>query len=212
MTTTSIPKEQNERLLHRPPTTPVLVDVPPYDNLAVDGVGDPNGPSFQQAVPALYSIIYPVVITLRRMGRTDVKVWPLEAMWWADDYAVFKPETIDREAWRWTALLRLPEDVPDDVMAMARSKAEAKLGAQAAQGARIDALDEGRCAQVMHRGPFADEGPTIAALHAFIAEQGLFLNGPHHEIYLSDPRRCAPAKMRTVLRQPVSSTRFPPAS
>lgn len=193
-----------DRLLYRPPTTPVLVEVPRFDVLAVDGIGDPTGASFQQAVSVLYSLTYPVVMTLRRAGRAEVKVWPLEALWWAHDMVVFQPERADRDAWRWTAFLRLPDEVPDDVMAAARAKATVKLGPEVVGRAQATTLDEGLCAQVMHRGPYSEEGPTIAALHAFIAARGLRLRGHHHEIYLSDPRRCAPANMRTVLRQPVS--------
>lgn len=190
--------------LLKPPKTPVLVDVPPYGFLMVDGVGDPEGPSFQQAVAVLYSLTYPVVIGLKRSGRTDVKVWPLEALWRADDVAVFAPDTIDRNAWQWTAMLRMPDGVPAELLDAARVRAAQKVGADAVGRVHLQRFDEGRCAQVMHVGPFADEGITIAALHAFIGAQGLTLRGQHHEIYLSDPRRCAPAKMRTVLRQPVN--------
>jgi hypothetical protein len=170
----------------------------------VNGVGAPAGPSFQEAVGVLYSLTYPLVMGLKRSGRSDVRVWPLEALWSADDVAAFAPATENRSAWQWRAMLRLPDDVPAELVEAARARAAKKVGADAVERAYLEEFEEGRCAQVMHLGPFADEGVTIAALHAFIAEQGLTLRGQHHEIYLSDPRRCAPAKMRTILRQPVS--------
>jgi hypothetical protein len=204
MATTTTTRGDPDGELLRPPRTPVLVDVPRYEFLMVDGVGDPDGPSFQEAVTVLYGLAYPLVIGLKRAGRTDVKVRPLEALWRADDFAAFATATVDRDAWRWTAMLRIPDDAPAALLEAARTRATQKVGGDAVDRARRERFEEGRCAQVMHLGPFADEGVTVAALHAFISAQGLTRRGQHHEIYLSDPRRCEPAKMRTVLRQPVS--------
>jgi hypothetical protein len=194
----------DQKALYRPPREPVLVDVPPGDFIMVDGMGDPStSAAFQAAVGALYAVSYPVVIPLKRSGRADLKVGPLEGLWWADDLGAFDPARQDRGAWRWTLLIRQPSDIPAEVLANAFAKMTKKVGAEVASGVRFEHFEEGRCAQLMHHGPYADEGPNIVKLHEFIAAQGLTLRGHHHEIYLSDPRRSAPETMRTILRQPV---------
>jgi hypothetical protein len=198
------PTSHGDKALYRPPAVPVLVDVPGLDFALVDGSGDPNtSPDYRQALAALYAFSYPVVITLKRLGRLGLKVGPLEGQWSADDMNAFGTAG-DRTTWRWTMMIRQPEGIPDDVLTRARAKVIAKVGRSAASSLRIERFDEGRCAQVMHHGPYADEGHTIERLHAFIAEQGMQLRGRHHEIYLSDPRRTVPAAMKTVLRQPVT--------
>jgi hypothetical protein len=194
----------DDRTLYRPPGDPVLVEVPPFDFVMIDGAGDPRTSSdYRTAVAALYAVSYPVVITLKRSGRPDLKVRPLEGLWWADDLSVFQPTTEDRDSWHWTLMIRQPDDVPGDVYDAAISKMAKKVGPAVAARARIERFDEGLCAQLMHRGPYAAEGPDIVRLHEFAAAQGFQLRGHHHEIYLSDPRRSQPEKMRTVLRHPV---------
>jgi len=198
-----VTRPRSDDVLYRPPDDPVLVEVPGFDFAMVDGSGDPNtSPDYQQALAALYSFSYPVAITLKRAGRVGLKVGTLEGLWWADDMAAFDTAG-DRTAWRWTMMIRQPDDIPAEVVAAARAKVVAKVGATAGQSLRLERFEEGRCAQVMHHGPYADERPTIERLHAFVADQGLRLRGRHHEIYLSDPRRTVPAAMRTILRQPV---------
>lgn len=195
----------DERDLYRPPREPVLVEVPPFDFIMVDGMGDPStSAAFEAAVGALYAFSYPVVIPLKRSGRAELKVAPLEGLWWADDLGAFDPARQDRGAWRWTLMIRQPVDIPADVLANAFAKMTKKVGADLASRVRFERFDEGRCAQLMHHGPYAEEGPNIVRLHEFIAAQGSRLRGHHHEIYLSDPRRSAPEKMRTILRQPVT--------
>jgi hypothetical protein len=195
--------DSRDALLYRPPDDPVLVEVPGFDFAMVEGSGDPNtSPAYQHAVATLYAFSYPVVITLKRSGRAGLKVGPLEGLWWADDLAAFDTDG-DRTAWRWTMMIRQPTGIPPEVLAQARTKVVAKVGESAADALRIERFDEGRSAQVMHHGPYAEERATIERLHSFIAQQGLRLRGRHHEVYLSDPRKAAPAAMRTVLRQPV---------
>jgi len=197
----------DEKALYQPRATPVLVEVPSFDFLMIDGMGDPAvSADYQAAVSALYSTSYPVVITLKRAGRTDLKVHPLEGLWWADDLAAFDPAVEDRSAWRWTMMIRQPEAVPADVYAEAVGKAAGKVGDELAARLRVERFDEGLCVQLMHVGPYAQEGPNIVRLHDFAAAEGLRLRGRHHEIYLSDPRRTRPERMRTVLRQPVAAS------
>lgn len=194
----------DDKALYQPPVDPVLVQVPPFEFVMIDGSGDPRtSPDYQAAVAALYAVSYPVVITLKRAGRLDLKVRPLEGLWWADDLSVFQPASEDRASWHWTMMIRQPDDVPGDVYDAAVTKMAKKLGRAVAARVRIERFGEGLCAQLMHRGPYAGEGPNIARLHDFAAAQGLRLRGHHHEIYLSDPRKSAPQKMRTVLRHPV---------
>jgi hypothetical protein len=194
----------DDKALYQPPVDPVLVQVPPFEFVMIDGSGDPRtSPDYQAAVAALYAVSYPVVITLKRAGRLDLKVRSLEGLWWADNLSVFQPASEDRALWRWTMMIRQPDDVPDDVYDAAIATMAKKLGQAVAARVRIERFDEGLCAQLMHHGPYTGEGPSIARLHDFAAAQGLRLRSHHHEIYLSDPRKSAPQKMRTVLRHPV---------
>jgi len=184
---------------------PALVDVPPLTYLMIDGQGDPNtAPEYAAAVRALYSVAYGVKFAVRRAGGPNVTVMPLEGLWWAPDMSAF--HTLDKGAWHWTMMIMQPDVVTAEVVERARAAASAKAKAPAAalDRLRLDRFAEGRAAQVLHVGPYAAEGPTIQRLHAYIAEQGLRLSGKHHEIYLGDPRRSAPERLRTVIRQPVT--------
>ena len=193
----------------RPPAEPVLVEVPEMTYLMLDGKGDPNGPEYPTAIAALFAVSYPVVIALNRdrgrAGRPRLKVGPLEGLWWleGEDYDGFDPRTSDRTRWRWTAMIRRPDDLPDDLHADALARAARKVGEETTTRLRVERLHEGRCATMLHHGPYRDEAPNIERLHRFIDDQGLTPRGRHHEIYLTDARRTAPERMRTVLRQPV---------
>lgn len=179
---------------------PVFVDVPEFSYLMIDGHGDPNtSPSYVAAVEALYSVAYAVKFALKRAGGPDFAVMPLEGLWWAADMSAFSAG--DKSAWDWTMMIMQPDQVTVDLVGEAR----AKKGISAELGLRR--LAEGRAAQLLHVGPYSAEGPNIRRLHAFIAEQGCRLAGKHHEIYLGDPRRAAPEKLRTIIRQPVAPSR-----
>ena len=175
-----------------------FVDVPPLRYAMIDGQGAPGSPDFQRAIEALFTISYRAKFLLKKQG-TDYAVMPLEGLWWADDMASFAQG--HREKWRWTLIIHQPDFVPAEVLAHAKVSTQ-EQGKAAAAAVRFEKLCEGRCAQILHLGPFADEAPAIARLHAAIAEQGGALSGHHHEIYLSDFRRTAPEKLRTILRQP----------
>ncbi len=184
--------------LYRPPRKLHFVDVPPLRYAMLDGRGAPGCPDFQAAIEALFTISYRAKFLLKKQG-TDYAVMPLEGLWWADDMASFAQG--DRAQWRWTLMIHQPDFVPAEVLAQAKASA-AESGQGAAASVRFVQLCEGRCAQVLHLGPFADEAPAIARLHAAIAEEGGTPSGRHHEVYLSDFRRTAPEKLRTILRQP----------
>ena len=173
--------------------------------LMIDGIGDPNTePQYAAAVQALYAASYTLKFLIKK-GPTaqDYAVMPLEGLWWADDMESFS-NLRDKDKWRWTMMIRQPDfisqaDIDAALMACGKKKDPVDVS-----GLRFETFAEGPCAQILHIGPFETEGPTIARLHAEIAAQGKTLRGTHHEIYLSDIRRAAPEKWRTILRQPIS--------
>ncbi|MFE7405672.1 GyrI-like domain-containing protein [Isoptericola sp. NPDC057559] len=188
---------------YRATTTPALVTVPPRPFLMVDGAGDPNTePAYREAVETLYPLAYAVRAAVKRATGNAYTVLPLEGLWWADDLSRFSVDAKDR--WRWTMMIGLPDpvqhvDAPALVSRVAREK-----DLPAGHLVRLEHFGDGDAAQVLHVGPFATEGPTVAALHAFIAQQGRELAGTHHEVYLSDARRVDPSRWRTIVRQPVA--------
>ncbi len=185
------------------PKAPALLHIGPGQYLAVDGEGDPNGPAFQDAVGALYSVAYTIKMRKKRDG-TDYAVAPLEGLWPAS--AGLAPELAQPKAgWRWTALIRTPDFIEAEDLERAVAELERKKkGGPALGRVRLERLEEGDCVQMLHVGPYAAEAATVAAMHAFAAAHGRTLRGRHHEIYLSDPRRTAPERMKTILRQPVA--------
>lgn len=187
-----------------------LVDVPAQRFIAVDGHGDPNtSADYTHAVEALYAVAYTIKFGSKRTLGRDFVVGPLEGLWWADRPEVFVAR--DKAAWQWRMLISLPEWITDDFVAEARQAALAKKGLAALPALadlRPEALHEGTSAQLLHVGPYDDEGPALARLHdEYLAANGLRMTGYHHEIYLSDPRRARPERLKTVLRQPVAPAR-----
>ncbi|HCQ66291.1 MAG TPA: hypothetical protein DIU07_14565 [Rhodobacteraceae bacterium] len=175
--------------------------LPEMTFLAIEGQGDPNGPDYAVAVGALYPLAYGIKFAEKAEGR-DFVVPPLEALWWADDQGAFVAG--DRAAWRWRAMIRLPDTVDDRSLDAARTAARRKRKAGPLDAVRLTAFAEGDCLQSLHLGPYTDEAPVLARLHdEIMLDEGVTFAGPHHEIYLSDPRRAAPEKLRTILRQPV---------
>lgn len=180
----------------------VVVDVPAMNFLMLDGAGDPNtSPVFQTAVEMLYAVSYTLKFMLKKQGAADYAVMPLEGLWWTPDMAEFTIE--DKSNWLWTLMIAQPPFITAEQVAAAKAEAARKKELPALDGLRFEPYHEGLAAQIMHLGPFAAEGPTIAKLHAFIAHQGYALTSKHHEIYLSDFRRTAPEKLKTVIRQPI---------
>ena len=206
-TPATIPPTTDLRRAHpelwRAPDVPERRTVPPVQYLMVDGAGDPNTSGYADAVGTLYAVSYALRFAVKAAGGVPWTVMPLEGLWWAQDMDRFSTDR--REDWLWTMLIAQPPVVTDALLADAVASAVRKGKAPAASGIRLETLDEGDVVQVMHHGPYADEGPTIAALHAWIADAGLALSGKHHEVYLTDPRRATPEKMRTILRQPVTA-------
>ncbi|HHY87554.1 MAG TPA: hypothetical protein GYA06_01350 [Chloroflexi bacterium] len=188
--------------LYQAAASPALVDVPPMNFLKIDGQGDPNTSEiYQSAVNALYGLSYAIKFLIKKRNEVNYSVFPLEGLWWAEVYNVFLAG--DKDKWSWTMMIAQPEWVDKNVFAEALEETRRKKPSDALERVRFEEYAEGRSAQVMHIGPYSEERPTIERLHRFIEEQGLALGGLHHEIYLGDPRRTAPEKLKTILRQPV---------
>jgi hypothetical protein len=204
VTTTTKTADGGVERLYRAPTTPEMVDVPELSFLMIDGHGDPNtSERYGAAIAALYGVAYTLKFSLRKAGRPSYRVAPLEGLWWADDMAHFGVG--DKSDWHWRMMLRQPDEIDDELVERTAREVSLKKGLPTALDLRLEHFAEGRAAQVLYVGPFADEGPTIARLHAFIEAQGLARRGRHHEIYLTDPRRRAPEKWKTIIRQPVAA-------
>jgi hypothetical protein len=180
-----------------------LVAVPPFTYFMIDGAGDPNDcPRFEDAMQALYSLSYGLKFATKGQDPpTDYSVMPPEGLWWADDPADFAAPRKDK--WRWTLMIMQPPAVTPEQFAALVEETSRKKDLPAVRDVRLETLEEGICVQILHIGPYSEEGPTLERLHRFAQEQGYELHGRHHEIYLSDVRRTAPDKLKTVLRHPV---------
>lgn len=191
--------------LYSPSTKKVeVIDVPQMDFLMIDGEGDPNtSQTFKDAIEALFSLSYTLKFMVKKSEiALDYGVLPLEALWWSDDMSAFC--TGNKDAWKWTVMVMQPEIITLSMIEEATKEVHRKKKLAALPLARFQAFKEGKAAQIMHIGPFAEEGPTIEKVHAFIENSGRQKTGKHHEIYLSDIRRAAPEKWKTIIRQPMS--------
>ncbi len=194
-------KKTLAKLYTAPTNRFVLVEVPTLTFVKVDGAGDPNTASaYKQAIEWLYPVSYALKFAAKGFGN-DYVVPPLEGLWWADDPADFVTRHKDR--WRWTLMIMAPDFIDAPLFDAAVAKTGKKLG-DAPLSLRLEPLSEGRALQIMHVGSYDDEGPMLARLHDDVMPaEGLTFAGPHHEIYLGDPRKTEPARLRTILRQPV---------
>jgi len=190
--------------LYKPSARKVeIVDVLPMNFLMIDGEGDPNtSQSFSDAIEALYPVSYTLKFMVKKgeMG-IDYGVLPLEALWWSDDMSAFS--TGNKDAWKWTLMIMQPEFISQKMIKEAMEEVKRKKNPASLPLLRFETFKEGKAAQIMHIGPFSEEGPTIEKVHLFIEGSGSQKTGKHHEIYLSDIRRAAPEKWKTVVRQPM---------
>lgn len=196
--------KKDRKDLYAPPTTKfALVDVPAMTFLAVDGQGNPNtSEDYREALDALYSVSYTAKFASKRELGRDYVVGPLEGLWYADDPAAFVSGA--KDSWRWTAMIRQPDWLSPAFLEDASVIAGQKKALPGLERLKVFPFTEGVSLQILYRGPYNEEGPTLVRLHdEVMPEQGLTFNGSHHEIYLSDPRRTAPEKLKTILRQPV---------
>jgi hypothetical protein len=179
-----------------------LIEVPKMNFIMIDGQGAPESPQFAQSIQALYPIAYTIKFDKKKAGGPDFTVMALEGLWWAENMKVFMPETSDRNKWQWTVMIMQPDFITRKDFDNAVAAAKKKKDNPALSKVRFESFTEGKSAQIMHIGPYSAEGPNIQKLHHKIVEIGGKLSGKHHEIYLSDPRRVTPDKMKTVVRQP----------
>jgi hypothetical protein len=178
------------------------VDVPPMNFLMIDGEGDPNtSQQYKDAIEALFSVSYAIKFMIKKGTGVDYGVMPLEGLWWVDGMTKFSVERKDE--WKWTAMIMQPKYVTVDHVNVAIDSTRKKKGLPALSKLRFENFHEGAAAQIMHIGPYSAEGPNIAKIHDFIHSSGHVLSGKHHEIYLSDVRKTASEKLKTVLRQPM---------
>jgi hypothetical protein len=179
-----------------------IVDVPAMNFIMIDGHGDPNtSQEYSEAIQALYTSAYTLKFMIKKELGVDYPVMASEGLWWADDMRAFSAG--NKDDWKWTMMIMQPGIVTQQLFSQAISEAMKKKGQSALTKLRLDNFHEGMSAQIMYFGAYADEGPTISRLHQFIQDNGYERAGKHHEIYLGDPRRSAPEKLRTVIRQPM---------
>jgi len=180
--------------------------VPPLNYLMFDGHGDPNtAVLYRQAIEALYSLAYTLKFMSKGTYDRDFVVAPLEGLWWAADMSDFARGNKDN--WSWTMMILQPDWITESHLQAAKSEVLMKRGLPGIECVRLETLHEGECVQILHLGPYDQEGPILMELHkTWLPSHGLHACGHHHEIYLNDPRRVEPAKLKTILRQPVKKT------
>lgn len=197
----NLKKELSE--YYNPSKTKVaFVDVPSMNFLMIDGKGNPNtSKTYAQAIEALYAVAYTLKFMVKKGPLAiDYGVMPLEGLWWVEDMTKFDPE--NKDDWLWTAMIMQPELISPEMVEQALETVKSKKNPAALPKMRFESFEEGLCAQILHIGPFSEEGPTIEKVHDHIRSNGFELEGKHHEIYLSDIRRAAPEKWKTIVRQP----------
>lgn len=185
------------------PNKPEIVDVPTMQFAMVDGSGSPDDQQFQDAVGALYSVVYGIKFGRKKTGvEPDYGVGPLEGLWWNTGDKKF--EKGEKKDWLWTVMIWLPDQITRKVFDDYVAQIKIKKPNPALDSIRIGSIQEGKVVQIMHIGPYADEKRSVDLMHIYAKEKGFTQSGKHHEIYLSDPRRVAPEKMRTIVRHPIS--------
>ncbi|MCW4454599.1 GyrI-like domain-containing protein [Flavobacterium sp. MXW15] len=195
-------KKELKQLYRTPAKEVVQVEVPGFRFLMIDGKGDPNtSEAYAKAVEALFSVSYTAKFMVKKGAQgIDYAVMPLEGLWWSEDMSAFSAN--DRSKWRWTMMIMQPHFVEEAVIRAAVAEVKRKKALPAVDALRLEDFTEGLCAQTLHIGPFSEEGPTIQRVHDFIGARSA-LAGKHHEIYLSDIRCAAPARWKTIIRQPM---------
>ncbi len=183
--------------------TPALVKISPAWYLAFEGRGEPGGELFQQAFEALYGVAFTIKMTRKFAGLGDYKVTAPEGLWWADDMDKTPFPQIPKSQWRWILMIRTPDFIKQKDLKDAKAALAKKGRAPAADRVRLVKLSEGQCVQVLLVGPYEGTARAVESLRAFAAGQGFAFTGRHHEIYLNDPRRVAPERLKTILRQPL---------
>lgn len=185
---------------------PSVVDIRKASYLTVSGSGAPGGEEFERKIGALYGMAFTIKMTWKFDGRGDYTVCKLECQWWAEDERVPFSE-VPSEDLCWRLMIRTPACIGKKQLANAAKTLEERGKGDCTEAVQIESLSEGRCVQMLHVGPYENESETVTVMKDFAADQGLELHGRHHEIYLSDPRRVPPDRLKTILRIPVRKKR-----
>lgn len=181
---------------------PALVEVLPRPYLMVPGRGDPNtSQEYADAIATIYPVAYGLRKAVKEASNIAYTVMPLEGLWWVDDLASLSFE--DKTNWNWIAMICQPDEVTAEMADSVIPRVTADKNLAAGDIARLETFGDGLAVQILHVGPDSDEQPTIARLHHHIETEGFQFRGRHHEIYLSDARNSPPAKLHTILCQPV---------
>jgi len=198
--------KKTQKELYQPSAQePVIIEVPEMQFLMIDGMGSPgDSKEYQDALSVLYPVSFRTKFLSKAKGK-DYVVPPLEGLWWADDMNDFTEG--NRDKWKWTMMIRQPDWINQDMIkeAIAITKEKKPELSKLLPKLRLEKYKEGKAAQIMHIGPYSEEGSTVQKVHDFIQKEGGKFDGlktKHHEIYLSDPRKANPATMKTVIRQP----------
>lgn len=178
-----------------------LVEVPPITYICYEGKGDPNtSADFQQAMAVLYGLAYTIKFLCKADGR-DFTVMPLEAQWWTDNPADYSE--LKKERWRWKVMIAVPDFVDEEMVSVARTQLEEKKGLPCVDRATLERMSDGLSAQYLHVGSYSEEGTGIAIMHREVEARGYRLRGRHREIYMGNPQRTEPEKLKTIIRQPI---------
>lgn len=200
-------KKENKELYNPSAKEVSIVDVPEMNFLIIDGEGDPNiSQEYQDSIEALFSVSYKVKFISKKENSQDYVVMPLEGLWWVENMKEFTVQ--DKSGWKWTAMIRQPDFITKDMIKKAVQEVEKKKKLPALSRIKFQRLHEGLSSQIMHIGPYSQEGPTVEKLHNFLEEKGYEFNGSlpgekHHEIYISNILRTKPEKLKTIIRQPM---------
>lgn len=198
--TAKIDLAKEDKIYYTAKTKPQIIEFAEIPYLTIEGKGEPAGKTFIEAVQALYPLAYGVKGSCKKDGR-DFTVAKLEGLWWVKST---KPALeVPRKEWHWKLLIRLPDFVTSEIVEKAKLEVMKKKDIDLLKEIKFEKITEGKCIQILHIGPYATEPETIAKTKKIMKENNFIENGLHHEIYLSDPRKTPPQKMKTILRQPI---------
>jgi hypothetical protein len=183
---------------------PQIIDVPEMKSIMIDGLGEPNSQGFQDSINILYGLSYTLKFMIRKVQSVDYPVMPLEGLWWTE---AGKFDMQNMKKWKWTLMIMQPKYVTKELFGSAADELKKKKNPALLPKARLESFHEGLAVQIMHIGPYSAEGPAIEKLHKYAEEKGYEIRGKHHEIYMSDPRRTAASKLKTILRNSVEKAR-----
>jgi len=206
-------KKELNHLYQPTAKAPVIVNVPEMAFLMLDGAGNPNkSPAYQAAVEALYGVSYALKFMSKKRLDRDYVVMPLEGLWWGTPLGQHSFSEGDKDKFIWTMMITQPDFISPAMVAEAIEDVGRKKGLENLDALRYTRFAEGKSVHILYRGAYDDEGPTIDRMHQYAYDQGYQLRGKHHEIYLNDPRRTAPEKLKTVLRHPLEKKMLPETS